>query len=133
VEDLRHGISKLRNRVIGRVFHELGLIEQWGSGIQRMTTACREAGLAEPALEEIGTRFRVTIHTVRSGIPSVEKTDQAILDALAAGEGLSTREIAAAIESIQIGGARVGEGSWHQPAGPETALLSGGITANDEQ
>jgi ATP-dependent DNA helicase RecG len=98
VEDLRHGISKLRNRVIGRVFHELGLIEQWGSGIQRMTTACREAGLAEPALEEIGTRFRVTIHTVRSGIPSVEKTDQAILDALAAGEGLSTREIAAAIE-----------------------------------
>ena len=38
VEDLHHGISKLRNRVIGRVFHELGLIEQWGSGVQRMTS-----------------------------------------------------------------------------------------------
>ena len=35
IEDIRKGVSKLRNRVIGRVFHELGLIEQWGSGIQR--------------------------------------------------------------------------------------------------
>jgi predicted HTH transcriptional regulator len=34
IEDLRKGISKLRNRVIGRVFRDLGLIEQWGSGIQ---------------------------------------------------------------------------------------------------
>lgn len=43
VEDLPHGVSKLRNRVIGRVFHALGLIEQWGSGVQRMTQACRES------------------------------------------------------------------------------------------
>lgn len=98
VEDLRHGISKLRNRVIGRVFHELGLIEQWGSGIQRMTAACLEAGLAPPALEEIGTRFRVTIHTARTSVQSVDKTDQAILDALAEGKGLSTQEIATTIE-----------------------------------
>ena len=53
VRDRAHGISKLRNRVIGRVFHALGLIEQWGSGIQRMTAACREAGLAAPRFEEI--------------------------------------------------------------------------------
>ena len=39
VEDLRRGVSKLRNRVLGRVFQELGLIEQWGSGIQRMSPA----------------------------------------------------------------------------------------------
>ncbi len=98
VDDLRHGISKLRNRVIGRVFHELGLIEQWGSGIQRMTAACSEAGLAVPALEEIGTRFRVTLHTARTGPPAVDTTDQAILDALAGGNGLATQEIANAIE-----------------------------------
>jgi predicted HTH transcriptional regulator len=42
IEDLHHGISKLRNRVIGRVFHTLDLIEQWGSGVQRMTAACIE-------------------------------------------------------------------------------------------
>lgn len=98
VDDLHRGISKLRNRVIGRVFHELGLIEQWGSGIQRMTAACRDAGLEAPVLEEIGPRFRVTLHTTRARPPAVDSTDEAILAALAAGKGLSTREIAAAID-----------------------------------
>ncbi len=98
VDDLRHGISKLRNRVIGRAFHEIGLIEQWGSGIQRMTAACHEAGLAAPMLEEIGTRFRVTVHTERRGPVVMDKTDQAILEALTDGNGRSTQEIAAAIE-----------------------------------
>jgi ATP-dependent DNA helicase RecG len=97
VDDLRRGISKLRNRVIGRVFHELGLIEQWGSGIQRMASACHEAGLTAPLLEELGTRFRVTIRSVPSASPRVDKTDQAILRALTKGNGLSTQDIAAAI------------------------------------
>jgi predicted HTH transcriptional regulator len=48
LEDLPRGISRLRNRVNGRTFHALGLIEQWGSGIQRVTAACRDAGLAPP-------------------------------------------------------------------------------------
>jgi predicted HTH transcriptional regulator len=94
VDDLREGISRLRNRVMGRVFHELGLIEQWGSGIQRMTAACREIGLAEPDLEEIGLRFRVTLRTESVGEPSVDDLDQAILRWLADGEGRSTAEIA---------------------------------------
>lgn len=98
VEDLRRGVSKLRNRVIGRVFHELGLIEQWGSGIQRMSLACRDAGLPVPALEEIGTRFRVTLQTTRGQLPALDGIDQAIVDALAGGTGLSTNEIAARIE-----------------------------------
>lgn len=97
VDDLHHGISKLRNRVIGRVFHELGLIEQWGSGIQRMSVACADAGLAVPVLEEIGTRFRVTLHTERHAAPTADTTDQAILHALAGGVGLATQEIAVAI------------------------------------
>jgi len=63
-----------------------------------MTAACRDAGLAPPVLEEIGTHFRVTIHTISTGVPSVDKTDQVILDALAAGNGLSTQEIAAVID-----------------------------------
>ena len=79
VEDLPRGISKLRNRVIGRVFHALGLIEQWGSGIQRMTAACRDAGLALPVFEEIATRFRVTLSTERVGGPTLDETDQGIL------------------------------------------------------
>lgn len=97
VEDLPRGVSKLRNRVIGRVFHTLGLIEQWGSGVQRMTGACRELGLAPPRFEEIATRFRVTIFTERVGRPALDETDQAIVNALAGGKGLLTSEIAKTI------------------------------------
>jgi predicted HTH transcriptional regulator len=97
VDDLVRGISKLRNRVIGRVFHELGLMEQWGSGIQRMTAACREAGLAPPTLEEIGTRFRVTLHTQSVAQPAVDATDQAILARLTREQGRTTAEIATEI------------------------------------
>ncbi len=98
VEDLQRGVSKLRNRVIGRVFQELGLIEQWGSGILRMNAACRDAGLQAPLLEEIATRFRVTLYTTRGQAPPPDAIDQAILDALAGGVGLSTNDIALRIE-----------------------------------
>lgn len=97
IEDLPHGVAKLRNRVIGRTFHAPGLIEQWGSGVQRMTAACRAAGLAAPVFEELATRFRVTIRTTRVGPASVDETDQAILESLGQGQGLATSEIAVAI------------------------------------
>ncbi len=97
IEDLAHGVSKLRNRVVGRVFNELGLIEQWGSGIQRMVAVCREAGLAPPRFEEIAMRFRVTIYSARVARPALDDTDQVIVDALSDGEGRSTSEIAALI------------------------------------
>lgn len=97
VDDLQRGISKLRNRVIGRVLHDLGVMEHWGSGIQRMTAACRDAGLAAPVLEEIGIRFRVTMGTMKSRMATMDATDQAILGALSGEDGRMTSEIAAKI------------------------------------
>ena len=55
------GVSKLRNRVIGRTFRELGLIEQWGSGIGRMLAESRRQGIRAPRFEEVGAHFRVTV------------------------------------------------------------------------
>jgi ATP-dependent DNA helicase RecG len=55
------GVSRLRNRVVGRVFRELKLIEQWGSGMGRMIAACKEQGIRPPLFEEIGASFRVTL------------------------------------------------------------------------
>ena len=94
VDDLPLGVSKLRNRVIGRVFHELGLVEQWGSGVQRMIAACRDAGLGAPVLEEIGIRFRVSLRTAQVQSATLDHTDRAIVSLLRAPEGLATREIA---------------------------------------
>jgi predicted HTH transcriptional regulator len=96
VDDLHRGVSKLRNRVIGRVFHTLGLIEQWGSGIQRMSAACHDAGLPSPVLEEIGIRFRVTLSTTRTSTPVLDEKDQAILTALTE-NGMITSDIAKVI------------------------------------
>lgn len=97
IDEIRMGISKLRNRVIGRVFRELRLIEQWGSGIPRMTEACRAAGLPPPALEEVGTHFRVTLFGGSREAPALDPLDARILDLLRHGSGLTTAEVAAAI------------------------------------
>lgn len=48
------GSSRLRNRVIGKVFRELKLIEQWGSGLRRRIDACLQRGLKLPKFEELG-------------------------------------------------------------------------------
>ena len=97
IEDIRRGVWRLRNRVIGRVFHELGLMEQWGSGIQRMTAACEDAGLPVPVLEEIGTHFRVILSATPTGPIRIDEVDQVILRLLEDGKGRSTAEVAEAI------------------------------------
>ena len=93
-EDLRSGVSRLRNPVIGRLFKELGLIEQWGSGIQRMSAASRAAGLPEPELAELGLRFRVTLRTTATSAQQVDETERRILEFLDTPRGRSTAELA---------------------------------------
>jgi ATP-dependent DNA helicase RecG len=68
IEDLHKPHSSvLRNKGIGGVLYDIGWIEQWGSGIEKMCQACSKAGLPEPQLEEYqGFRvtFRKDIYTV---------------------------------------------------------------------
>ena len=45
IEDIFSGRSEARNRVVANVFKELNLIEQWGSGINRIINACIKHGL----------------------------------------------------------------------------------------
>lgn len=54
------------DRVIARFFQELNRVEQWGSGVRRMTEACLAAGLRELEFEEIATHFRVTVRAATS-------------------------------------------------------------------
>jgi ATP-dependent DNA helicase RecG len=62
LEDALAGSSRSRNRVIARTFHFLGLIEQWGSGLQKIIQSCIKSGLRSPTFEELGSQFRVTIY-----------------------------------------------------------------------
>jgi len=97
VDDLPRGVSKLRNRVIARVFRELGLVEHWGSGVPRVIAACRDAGLPTPLWEEIGLRFRATLPAVPAAEPQLDAIDRGLLRALEGGEGRRTRDLAASV------------------------------------
>jgi len=44
--------SALRNNGLAEVFYDTELIEQWGSGIEKMQKYCLNAGLPEPIFEE---------------------------------------------------------------------------------
>jgi len=58
--------SVLRNKLIAQVFYDVGFIEQWGTGIRRITDSCLKSGLPKPKFEEYqGFRviFRKDIHT----------------------------------------------------------------------
>ena len=67
IEDLYEPHSSvLRNKGIGGIFYDMGWIEQWGSGIDKMRNACVKAGIPEPQFEEHqGFRviFRKDIYT----------------------------------------------------------------------
>ncbi len=95
IEDIQAGFSKLRNRVIARIFRELKQTEQWGSGIQRIMKACSEAGLEAPSFEEVSnSRFRVTLYRRRIKQVYLDETDKKILDLLKKEGPLSTKFIA---------------------------------------
>lgn len=94
VSDIKSGISKIRNRVIARVFRELQLIEKWGSGIQRIVKSCQDIGLASPLFEEIANRFRVTIYTNKITPVKLKEAELEVLKTLEKHGALSTSELA---------------------------------------
>jgi ATP-dependent DNA helicase RecG len=61
IEDIFSGRSQARNPVVANVFKELGLIEQWGRGINRIISACKEHGLEPPRIAEKNDFFDMEI------------------------------------------------------------------------
>lgn len=88
------GVSKLRNRVIGRVFRDLKLIEQWGTGLNRMISACKDQGLQPPLFEEIGATFRVTLFSQPASIRKIPDWHAFLMAHLSANKQITTKEAA---------------------------------------
>jgi ATP-dependent DNA helicase RecG len=61
IEDIKQGVSRIRNPVIARVFRELNLIEQWGSGVRRIFEQAEAQNLPAPQIVEIGMHVRFIV------------------------------------------------------------------------
>ena len=74
VEQAISGRSKIRNVCIAEVFSRMGIIEQWGTGLQRMIRGCREYGVQEPEFIDMGDAFRVIFYrsNIETGIENPE-------------------------------------------------------------
>ncbi|HSX10610.1 MAG TPA: ATP-binding protein [Chlamydiales bacterium] len=105
LEDLKAGVSRIRNRVIVQVFHALQLVEKWGSGYKRIMDACRKGGYPEPKWEELGTTIRVTFYPhpltvvpedrkfILGEVDSLSQREMAILNLFDGNRPLPFREI----------------------------------------
>jgi ATP-dependent DNA helicase RecG len=75
LEDLRAGVSRIRNPVIARVFRELGLMEKWGSGYKRMAEDCVVGGYPLPEWVELGPALRIVFRP-HSEVEAADPADQ---------------------------------------------------------
>lgn len=61
IEQLKAGQSKIRNRVIARVFDEINYLDGWGRAWERIQDAMK-GGYPEPEFVEQGAAFKVILH-----------------------------------------------------------------------
>lgn len=55
------GHSKIRNKAIANVFSQMGLVEAWGSGMQRILNGAADYELPVPEVEVFDNMFRVNL------------------------------------------------------------------------
>lgn len=136
IQKALQGFSRLRNRVIGRVFKELNLIEQWGSGLQRILAVCERQGLQKPLIEEMNNQFKLTLYSTRVGVAKKHSWESLLIEQLK-NRGSITPKEAADLWNITTRAARsrlkkmVEEGVIHRIASSEkdpkaTFILSKG-------
>lgn len=64
--------SRPRNPKIAKACFMAGYIDTWGRGTLKIIEACKEAGLAEPLIEETNGGIAVTLYNREFGKPSEE-------------------------------------------------------------
>lgn len=80
------------------------IIESWGTGIKRMFSSCREYGIREPELLEIGDNFRVNLYRPsynqvhQSSPKNVNSTQQKILDMITENPKITQKAMAEELE-----------------------------------
>lgn len=111
----RH-ISSPRNKLIANAFYRAGFIEHWGRGVEKICTAFKTAGLAEPIFENLcnGTKIvipRNKILTDESSVKSsvkivslIEENPEITLDEIASRLNLTKRAIEKQVKQLRENG-----------------------------
>lgn len=108
IKQIKEGGSKIRNRCIAEVFGRMKIIESWGTGIKRMFSSCREYGIKEPELLEIGDSFRVNLYrpsysevhqsspksSPKSSLKTLNQTQQKIIEMILDNPKVTQKEMA---------------------------------------
>lgn len=108
--------SHPRNKLIAQVFYDMGIIERYGSGIERIREECAKGGYAQPVWKEVEGGFATVYRTkgdgaingaVSGAINGGEKLDGVLADVyrlILANPGVKTDSI---IGSLKIGSSTV--------------------------
>ena len=72
--------SRPYNPIIANTFFRSGFIEAWGRGIERITTACQEAGKPVPLFEASPSEIKVTFYTDVANGKFVDKFTDKFVD-----------------------------------------------------
>jgi ATP-dependent DNA helicase RecG len=93
IESALSGISRMRNKFIGKIFRELRLIERLGSGLPRIVESYKDANV-KPLFEEINNHFRVTLFETHFPRQAETEWAQQLLKVLAKEKTMSAYRIA---------------------------------------
>lgn len=103
LKDALKGRSKPRNKVIADVFSRMGIIEKWGTGLQRIVDLAKKESLKEPVFENNDSFFRAILYrgkeettpkTVQTTTQTVQTTEQKILNAIVEKPTITRKELA---------------------------------------
>lgn len=94
MENALSGVSRMRNRLIGRIFREIKIIEQLGTGLPRIMEAYQEYPECQPVIEEMNNHFRVILFETNITSNVLKTWESQLLKLLADGRQLSAKDIA---------------------------------------
>lgn len=88
------GISRMRNRVMGRLFREIKLIERLGTGLKRIVNVYDKTQAKKPVFQELNTHFRVTLYSVDTVAIDLQSWETTLIEELKEKQQLGTTEVA---------------------------------------
>jgi ATP-dependent DNA helicase RecG len=93
-DDIKNGISQLRNRKLAEVFHRLKFIEAYGTGIRRIFTLYKDC-TEKPDISITHNSFKLTLPNMNAYTePStIGKQEKAVLDYLAANKNATQEDL----------------------------------------